>query len=162
MRELKYIELKDLKPYKNNPRKNEDGVEKVRESIELFGFNVPLIVTDKLEIVAGHTRYKAAEELGLDKVPCIVIDDLSKDKIKQYRIIDNKTGELANWDYEKLFRELDDIQEINLDPFFAFQMPEEKEMRDQIIADNEEISLDEFSDDNFEIECPECGFRWNV
>ena len=87
--------LTELKPYEKNPRNNTAAVEPVAESIKQFGFKVPIVIDKNGVIVAGHTRYKAAEKLGLDKVPCIVADDLSPEQIKAFRLADNKTAEFA-------------------------------------------------------------------
>lgn len=99
----------DLIPYVNNPRKNDAAVDAVASSIKNFGFKVPIIVDSENEIVAGHTRLKAALKLGMKEVPCIVADDLSKAKIKAFRLADNKVAELAEWDVELLMAELEEI-----------------------------------------------------
>lgn len=156
--------LEDLIPYENNPRINGDAVEKVEASIREFGFNVPILIDENDEIVAGHSRYEAARRLGLDVVPCIVVDGLSEDDIRQFRIVDNKTTELASWDYEKLAGELDSIPEINMDAFeFAFGGGGSDEVLDpdSNLDEGIEIDLSEFEDEAFECECPYCGFRWN-
>ena len=75
------IKLDDLKLYENNPRNNEETVELVANSIKTFGFKVPIVVDKNNIIIAGHTRYKAAKKLGLNKVPCIIADDLTKDQM---------------------------------------------------------------------------------
>ena len=75
------IKLDDLKPYDNNPRNNEERVEPVANSIKTYGFKVPIVVDKNNIIIAGHTRYKAAKKLGLNKVPCIIADDLTKDQM---------------------------------------------------------------------------------
>jgi site-specific DNA-methyltransferase (adenine-specific) len=97
--------LASLKPYWRNPRKNDGAVEAVKKSILEFGFNSPILVDAEGTIVAGHTRYKAAKALGLASVPVVVVD-LPADKITAYRIADNKTSELAEWDMEALTQEL--------------------------------------------------------
>ena len=105
---MKIIEKKltELKEYENNPRNNDGAVEAVAESIKQFGFKVPIVIDADGVIIAGHTRKKAALKLGLDKVPCIIADDLSPEQIKAFRLADNKTGELAGWDFAKLEEEL--------------------------------------------------------
>lgn len=110
--EIIYKKLTELKPYKNNPRKNDDAVEYVANSIKEFGFKVPVIITADGEIVAGHTRYKASKKLGLKQIPCIVADDLSEEQIKAFRLADNKVGEIASWDMTLLD---DEIGGINFD-----------------------------------------------
>lgn len=85
------IKLDDLKSYENNPRNNEERVEPVANSIKTYGFKVPIVVDKNNIIIAGHTRYKAAKKLGLNKVPCIVDDDLTKDQVNAFRLADNKS-----------------------------------------------------------------------
>lgn len=109
--------ISDLIPYENNPRKNERAIDKVAASIKEFGFKVPIIIDQDNVIVAGHTRLKAAELLGLDKIPCIVADDLSDEQLKAFRLADNKTGEFAEWDFELLAEELQDITDIDMSEF---------------------------------------------
>ena len=105
-------EVADLIPYINNPRKNDAAVDMVASSIKNFGFKVPIVIDGKNEIVSGHTRLKAAKKLGIDKVPCIVADDLSEQQIKAFRIADNKVSELSIWDDELLKIELEGLQDI--------------------------------------------------
>lgn len=112
------IELKPLgsiQPYPNNPRINDDAVESVAASIREFGFRQPIVVDNEGVIICGHTRYKAALHLGLDKVPVHVAKDLSPEQIKAYRIADNKTAELAEWNLELLPIELGELQACNYD-----------------------------------------------
>ena len=94
--------VSELKEYENNPRENNHAVEAVANSIREFGFKVPIIVDENNIIIAGHTRYKAAISLGLEEVPCIVASDLTPEQVKAFRLADNKVGELATWDLEKL------------------------------------------------------------
>ena len=103
------ISVNELKEYENNPRYNDEAVEAVANSIKEFGFKVPIIITSENVIVAGHTRLKASKKLGLDEVPCIIADDLTEEQIKAFRLADNKTSELATWDFEALEEELDNI-----------------------------------------------------
>ena len=110
------VKVTDLKPYKRNPRKNDQAVDAVAESIKAFGFKVPIIIDENGEIVAGHTRLKAAVKLGMEEVPCIVADDLTPEQIRAFRLADNKTAELAEWDLELLNIELDEIQ-LDMSPF---------------------------------------------
>ena len=116
---MKVIEKKtaDIIPYENNPRNNDDAVDAVAASIKEFGFKVPIVIDKGSVIVAGHTRLKAAEKLGLEKVPCIVADDLTEEQINAYRLADNKTGELSAWDFEKLEEELSALENIDMDQF---------------------------------------------
>lgn len=109
--------LDELTPYENNPRINDNAVEPLVNSIREFGFKVPIVIDSNGVIVAGHTRYKAAQELGLETVPCIIADDLTDEQIKAFRLVDNKTGELATWDEEKLKIEIFDLQTFPLVTF---------------------------------------------
>lgn len=104
------ISLQLLKPYENNPRVNDDAVELVMKSIEEFGFKNPIIVDKDMVIVAGHTRFRAAKRLGLEVAPVIVADDLSEEQVRAFRIMDNKASEMAEWDYPKLMKEIDELE----------------------------------------------------
>ncbi|ADV63019.1 ParB domain protein nuclease [Isosphaera pallida ATCC 43644] len=107
--------LSEIKPYPNNPRLNDDAVEAVAASIREFGFRQPIVVDAEGVIVVGHTRYKAALKLGLEMVPVHVATDLTPEQIKAYRIADNKSAELSDWDYDLLPVELGELQGMNYD-----------------------------------------------
>lgn len=115
--EIVYKNISDLAPYINNPRNNEAAVDAVAESIQSFGFKVPIVVDKNNEIVAGHTRLKADKKLGIDEVPTIVADDLTDEKIKAFRLADNKVSELSDWDEEMLQSELSEIEGIDMSQF---------------------------------------------
>lgn len=159
---IEYVSISDIYPYENNPRDNDGAVESVANSIREFGFKVPIIVDDAMTIVAGHTRYKAAEQLGLTEVPIIRASGLSSEQIQAYRIVDNKTQELSKWDFAKLDQELDQIMNIDMTQFgFGGEEKDEGVIREQDIDNGTEISLDDFEDENFDTECPMCGFRFS-
>ena len=103
------LPLSDVHPYEKNPRKNDNAVDAVAASIRQFGFLVPLVIDRAHVIVAGHTRHKAAQRLGMKTVPCVVADELTEDQIKAFRLADNKVGEMAQWDVDLLPLELADI-----------------------------------------------------
>jgi len=117
----------ELKAYEKNPRKNDNAVGPVAESIKEFGFKVPIIIDKDNVIVAGHTRLKAAKKLGMKTVPCVVADDLTPDQIKAFRLADNKVSEFSEWDMDLLTSELKEIdfdmalfgfeKDINVDDF---------------------------------------------
>lgn len=131
----------DLKPYENNPRLNEDAVDLVAASIDEFGFKQPIVVDKDLIIIAGHTRWKAAQKLGLETVPCIQADDLTPAQVKAYRLADNKVAEAAQWDLDALQFELEGLDNIGFDMEpFGFETE----------TFNEQIA----EDDNFEAELP--------
>ena len=128
--------INEIKPYKNNPRKNDDAVEYVANSIKEFGFKNPVIIDKNNVIVAGHTRIKAAERLGIEEIPCIMADDLTDEQIKAFRLADNKVGEIAEWDFEMLDLELLDIDMDMTD--FGFEL-EEAEEETEVIEDDYDI-----------------------
>jgi len=123
-------------PYARNPRKNDAAVDKVAASLKEFGWRQPIVVDGEGVIIAGHTRYKAARQLGMDKVPVHVADNLTPAQIKAYRIADNKVGELAEWDMELLALEIEDLKlddyPIDLTGFDVGELPgyEEPEPQD--------------------------------
>lgn len=117
----------ELVEYWNNPRNNDDAVEKVAESIKEFGFKVPIIIDKNNVIVAGHTRLKASLLLGLKTVPCIIAEDLTDEQIKAFRLVDNKVAELAEWDFGKLEEEKEKLSTIELE---LFGFADEDEVRD--------------------------------
>lgn len=109
--------LEALRPYEHNPRKNDKAVEKVAESIREFGFKVPIVIDENGEIVAGHTRYRAAQALEMETIHCIVADDLTEQQIKAFRLADNKVAEFSEWEEINLLAELQDIDEIDMRAF---------------------------------------------
>ncbi len=107
--------LADIKPYEKNPRVNDAAVDAVAESIRRFGFRQPIVVDEAGVIVCGHTRSKAAQKLGLAQVPVHVARDLTPEQIRAYRIADNKTAELAEWNLELLPLEMAELQGAGID-----------------------------------------------
>jgi 16S rRNA G966 N2-methylase RsmD len=115
--------LDELREYENNPRHNENAVAAVAASIAEFGFKQPIVIDTDGVIVAGHTRAKAAATLGMLTVPCIIADDLTEEQIRAFRLADNKTAELAAWDFDKLDMELAQLAEMDFDmTAFGFDM----------------------------------------
>ena len=150
--EIIYKSTKEIKPYENNPRNNDEAVDKVAASIKDFGFKVPIIIDSDNVIVAGHTRYKAALKIGCESVPCIVIDDLTPEQIRAYRLVDNKTAEYSSWDFEMLEKEL---KSLDID-ISEFEFPD--------LGETLDISDDDFYTDETvknvkvkSIKCPHCG-----
>lgn len=115
--------LEELKPYEKNPRMNDDAVKYVKQSIQEFGFKVPLVISKDGTIITGHTRYKASKELGLKEVPCIVADDLTDKQIRAFRLADNKVSDYSIWDNRLLLEELEDLDDI----FTGFDFSEQFE-----------------------------------
>ena len=143
-----------LRPYENNPRNNEQAVEAVANSIKEFGFKVPIVATIDGEIVNGHTRFKAAKFLKLKTVPVLIADDLTEEQIKAFRLADNKTGELADWDVELLYGELDELTGFDMTMFgfedIDFSLDDfeevEKEEGEGVDINQEEKSKVEYGD----------------
>lgn len=148
MEELKitYESTDALTPYANNPRFNDTAVDAVAASIEKFGFKVPIIITGEKEIVAGHTRLKAAKQLGLEKVPCIIADDLTDAQIKAFRLADNKVSEFADWNFEALDAELEELENMDFDmDDFGFGRTKKAAAHDDEIVSGE-LDISEFDD----------------
>ena len=112
---VKLTDIKDIKPYDDNPRNNAEAVDKVAQSIKEFGFRVPIVVDENMIVLAGHTRLKAAEIIGLKKVPVHQAIDLSDAQKKAFRIADNKIGEFADWDKDLLSKEFQALAEMDFD-----------------------------------------------
>lgn len=146
------LELSAIKPYENNPRNNEQAVDKVVASIKEFGFKVPIIIDRENTIVCGHTRYLAAQKLEMQKIPCIMADDLTPNQIKAFRLADNKVAEASGWDFTKLNEELSFLNEIAFDvEQFGF-CPSEDVDFDSFLTDQENPEKKPKT-----ITCPHCG-----
>lgn len=125
--------IADIHAYENNPRKNDNAVDAVAASIKNFGFKQPIVIDKNNVIVAGHTRVKAALKLGLTEVPCVIADDLTDEQVKAFRLADNKTAELAEWDLDKLSEELKFI-DMDMEEFGFEDL--EKELERDVLEDN--------------------------
>ena len=113
--EVKLATIDDVRPYEKNPRVNDQAVEAVVASLREYGFRQPIVIDADGVIIVGHTRWKAAKKLGLAKVPVHVAKDLPPEKVKAYRIADNQTNTLAEWDMDLLPIELKDLQAADFD-----------------------------------------------
>lgn len=148
--EIKYIPIDDIKPYKNNPRLNEEAIPYVMNSIKEFGFKNPIILDKNNVIVAGHTRLESAKRLDMKEVPVIYADDLTEEQIKAFRLADNKVAEKSMWDYTKLDEELDSILDVDMSMFDFDINTNDLELD----YDNE----NEVEDINKKLcRCPKCG-----
>ena len=143
MLEVKEIDLKNLHPWEDNPRVNDYAVDAVAQSIRSFGFNVPILCDQNLTIIAGHTRWKAAQKLGMEKVPTIVVE-MSETKRRAFAIADNKTAEIADWDFPKLREVLEELRSEDIDiKNLGFS---DEEIRRLILKDDDENVIPEVSD----------------
>lgn len=128
--------IKDLIPYEKNPRKNDGAVEYVAQSIKEFGFRVPIVIDNNNVVVCGHTRLKAAKQLNMETVPVTIVDDLTEEQVKAFRLADNKTAEKSSWEFGLLDEELRDIFNIDMEKFgFDFSIDAEPE-NERIRTDN--------------------------
>lgn len=115
--DIKELEIDKVTPYSQNARLNDEAVEYVANSIKKFGFQQPIVLDKNNVIIAGHTRWRAAKKLGMEKVPVVIAASLNDEAVKAYRLADNKTAEIADWDYDKLFAELDAIEDYDMTDF---------------------------------------------
>lgn len=148
-----YKDINELKPYEKNPRKNDKAVEAVARSIDEFGFKVPCVIDADGTLITGHTRFKAAKKRGIEKIPCIVADDLSEEQIRAFRLADNKVSELAEWDFNKLDKELEEILNIDMEGFgfeFDFEDEDDGYYGDERERTYNEYNLDAFDEDETE------------
>jgi len=155
------VKLTEITPYENNPRKNDDAVNAVAESIKQCSYITPLVVDENMVILAGHTRYKALKALQYEEIPCLICEGLTEEQKKKYRYLDNKTGEKATWDLMKLEVELEGV---DLEGFDFFGMAVDLPVGDGIekkAAGTTEYDTEVFGDEKFKYECPNCGFRFN-
>lgn len=133
---LSTMRMEDIRPYPNNPRRNDGAVDAVAESIRQCGYVAPIIVDEDGVILAGHTRYKALQKLGYETADVLVKSGMTEEQKKKYRLLDNKTGELADWDYDLLEMELDGLDFGSLDLDWGIDMEEAPE----VAEDNYEVA----------------------
>ena len=156
--------IDDIKPYENNPRNNDDAVDAVANSIKEFGWQQPIVVDIGGVIIAGHTRYRAAQKLGLKTVPVVVAKDLTEEQVKAYRLADNKSGELADWNFSQLNEELQGIDDLDMTEFgfdeseinLADDWSDDGELDDY---DEPDDSDNEPEDEEPKLVCPQCGYE---
>ena len=109
MLEVQQMRVSSLKPWQDNPRLNDHAVDAVARSIKSFGFNVPILCDQNSTIIAGHTRWKAAKKLGMKSVPVLVLE-MTETQRKAYSVADNKTAQIAEWDYPQLREVLEELR----------------------------------------------------
>ena len=131
-----YVPVSELKAYENNPRINSDAVPALMEDIKKVGFNVPLNITRDNVVVTGHTRLKAALELGMETVPAIYLEDMTDAEIKMYRLSDNKRAEESGWDMPKLNIELTELQPLMDIEDFGFTLEDLSPLTIPVQADS--------------------------
>ncbi|NEU28820.1 ParB N-terminal domain-containing protein [Paenibacillus polymyxa] len=145
--EIKFVNVEMLVPYIKNARNNEKAVDYVATSIQSYGFKNPILIDSNHEIIAGHTRLLAAKKLGLKQVPTILVDDLTPEQVRAFRIADNKTAEYADWNFELLAQELEELKLADYDlSLTGFDMSECEKLLDTL---HEDTADDE---DDFNVE----------
>ncbi len=137
----------ELIPYDKNPRDNDKAVDAVANSIKAYGFKVPIVIDVNNVVVTGHTRLKAAKKLGLEEVPCIVASDLSEEQIRQFRIVDNKTAELSDWNFDLLREELLALDDVDMVQFGFDDLDSilKTEVKDDDFDEDEELPINPYS-----------------
>lgn len=149
------MNITDVVPYTNNPRDNAEAIERVRESIEQFGFKVPIVIDQNNVIIAGHTRLEAAKELNMKKVPVIQAADLTEEQAAAFRLADNKVAEFSQWNMKQLQKELDQIQNIDMEAFGFEELQEEAKQLEEpeaVIEDKTNVYVLVECDDDFHAE----------
>ena len=149
---IEYVDIDSIKPYENNPRHNEEAIPYVMNSIKEFGFKNPIIIDKNNVIIAGHTRLESAKRLGMKEVPIIHADDLTDEQVKAFRLADNKVSEKAEWNFELLDEELEDLdldmsefgfENIDVEEDFDEKDLEEEREKEKI---NVSIVFDKYED----------------
>lgn len=155
--------IDDLIMYENNPKIHTDEqIDKIAKSIKLTkGLRQPIVIDKNNVIVVGHGRVQAAMQLGLETVPCELADDLTDEEIRAYRLIDNELAK-GESDLDLLEQELASFNDIDMGEFFDDEdVSNISEQKSQAISNGEEINISDYDDNNFECECPRCGFKFN-
>ena len=141
--EIRQVLTDELKPWDKNPRVNDSAVDAVAKSIQTFGFNVPILYDQHMTIVAGHVRWKAAKKLGLATVPAIQLS-LTRAQREAFAVADNKTADIADWDYDVLGEILKELPEEGIDlGSLGFSEAE----LDAILKPDEDFNWDQFQED---------------
>lgn len=152
--EIIYKNIDEIKTYGKNPRKNDKAVKYVAESIEQFGFKVPIVIDKNNIVICGHTRLKASKQLGINKIPCIIADDLTDDQIKAFRLADNKVSEQSEWDFDLLNGELSDLIDFDMGAFgfdVSIDIQEEaEESENERLRTDDAYNLQEFDNERTE------------
>lgn len=158
---IEYVELEDLHLWEDNPRLNDKAVPEVKKSIEEYGFLVPVVIGKDNVIKAGNTRFKAARELGLKKIPVVRAEHLTEEQLQGFALADNKTAEYATWDMKKLSR-MFSIHELQYVPGFGKADCEKVQaflLKESGNPPPEQSQLKGKS--HLLHTCPQCGFQYS-
>lgn len=155
--EVEYLPISELKTYANNAKIHTgDQIEQIKDSIKEFGFNDPIAIWENNEIIEGHGRLIAADELGIKELPVIRLNNLSDQERRAYALIHNKLTMDTEFNFDIMMMEID---QISMD-MEKYGFSEKMESFEYAIK-NEEFDVEDFGDEKFEYECPECGFKFN-
>lgn len=165
--EIRRVPLSQIVPYENNPRRNDEAVDAVTESIRQCGYCAPIVVDENMIVLAGHTRLKALKRLAYTEADVVVRGGLTEEQKRKYRLLDNKTGEFAGWDFEKLEAELNGLDFSGFDFGFDMSKAGDDYFESFFTPQTEERSKDEtettgaeehtFDPEPKQIKCPHCG-----
>lgn len=166
------LPLSEIKPYWRNPRKiPESAVDAVAESISRYGYQQPIVVDTEHVVVVGHTRLRALAKLGWTSAPVLVASHLSADKIREYRLVDNRTGEATTWDHDALVMELREFETSLIDSFFP-DVDLEINLVDTAVTEQNVLDagdkIQEITEASAQsthtttIECPSCTFHFDI
>lgn len=159
----KQMHIDEVFPYWRNPREiTADAVEKVRASIEEFGYLQPIVVDEDNVIIIGHTRYQALRKMDQESVEVVVADHLKPARVKELRILDNRTHETGRWDYDRLDEELRAIDEKNGLITELFPEVEYVEDGEQTFEDFEEPDAWKYVVKEVDFVCPSCFHEWEM
>jgi len=158
--ELVTVPIDSIKPYWRNPRRvTEDAVNQLVESITRYGYQQPIVTDKDRVIIVGHTRYAALRRMKVTDVPIRIDTSLTQEQVKQYRLIDNKVGELTFWDYEALVEEIADLDQSLIHSFF----PEVDTKRPIVDVDLETMNREwDKVETGVGFTCPKCYHSWEV
>lgn len=157
-----HVPLSGIHPYENNPRHNEGAVEVVARSMQTFGVQIPLMLDEEHTIICGHTRLKAAQKLGLETLPCIIVSDLPEAKITALRLVDNKVAEATKWDVMQLRSELEAITSIDMAELFGMVPPSAEELDAAIDELNDTKPKEKEEPAPKTCTCEQCGQTFEV
>lgn len=161
--ETEMVALDRVRPYWRNPRRvTDDTVNMLMRSIEEFGYQQPIVVDSEYVIIVGHTRYAAMRRLGVTEVPVVVARTLSQEQVKQYRLIDNRSGELSSWDMTALMDELGDLDMEKMLRFFP-EFGAFPDATEQYVADTETLEREwDKVQTQVSFVCPSCFHTFEV
>ena len=154
-KKLVTMKLSEIVPYKNNPRKNKSAVKAVSDSIRAVGYNNPIIVDENKVILAGHTRRLSLIQRGDEEAQVLQVSGMSEAAKRKFRLLDNKVGEYASWDYVSLAEELAALDFSGMD--FDWGIDWKSAMFDEDESENGKKKKEKP-----EYICPSCGFHFKA